>query len=132
LDELVQWDTKIFGADRRKMFQVLLDVFPERSFVQRDEAGRLTGYLFAQKNRIGPWAMLQPGSAEELLRAALLLHDYEETVSVAVPSVNQDAIELLQHYGFERVRTNRHMWRGVEQYSGQRQRIYAQTSLAVG
>ncbi|HEX2996805.1 MAG TPA: GNAT family N-acetyltransferase [Anaerolineales bacterium] len=132
LDELVQWDTKVFGADRRRVFQVLLDVFPQRSFAQRDKAGRLTGYLFAQKNRIGPWVALQPGSAEELLQIALALPGYEETISVAVPSVNEDAIELMQRCGFEHVRTNRHMWRGVEQYPGQRHKIYAQTSLAVG
>ena len=131
LDELVRWDTGVFGANRRKVFQVLLDFFPERAFMQRDADGRLVGYIFAQKNRIGPWAMLQSGSADELLQAALAL-PYEETVSVAVPSVNGEAIELLQRYGFERVRSNRHMGRGIGGPPGQRQKIYAQTSLAVG
>jgi len=131
LDELVQWDTDVFGANRRRVFQVLLDVFPERAFMQRDEEGRLMGYVFAQKNRIGPWVMLQSCNAEELLRAALVL-PYEETISVTVPAVNREAIELLQRYGFERVRTNRHMGRGVSGPPGQRQKIYAQTSLAVG
>ena len=131
LDELVQWDTDVFGANRRRVFQVLLDVFPERALMQRDEEGRLMGYVFAQKNRIGPWVMLQSCNAEELLRAALVL-PYEETISVTVPAVNREAIELLQRYGFERVRTNRHMGRGVSGPPGQRQKIYAQTSLAVG
>jgi len=131
LDELVQWDTDVFGANRRRVFQVLLDVFPERAFMQRDEEGRLMGYVFAQKNRIGPWVMLQSCNAEELLRAALVL-PYEETISVTVPAVNREAIELLQRYGFERVRTNRHMGRGVSGPPGRRQKICAQTSLAVG
>jgi ribosomal protein S18 acetylase RimI-like enzyme len=131
LDELVQWDTDVFGANRRKVFQVLLDVFPERAFIQRDDEGQLIGYLFAQKNRIGPWVMLRPHNAEELLQAALAL-PYKEPVSMTVPAANQEAIELLQHYGFERVRTNRRMGRGAGALPGQRQKIYAQTSLAVG
>jgi GNAT superfamily N-acetyltransferase len=131
LDELVQWDTDIFGANRRKVFQVLLDVFPKRAFMQRDADGRLMGYLFVQKNRIGPWVMLQSCNSEELLQAALAL-PYEETLSVAVPSVNREAIELLQRHGFEQVRTNQHMGKGKGGPPGQRQKIYAQTSLAVG
>lgn len=131
LDELVKWDTDIFGADRRKVFQTLLDLFPGRAFIQRDEEGKLVGYIFAQSNRIGPWVMFQSRGAEELLQAALTL-PYEETVSVIVPSLNREAIELLQRYGFERVRTNRHMARGSQKASGQRRKIYAQTSLAVG
>jgi ribosomal protein S18 acetylase RimI-like enzyme len=131
LDELVQGDTDVFGANRRRVFRVLLDAFPQRAFMQRDEAGRVMGYVFAQNNRIGPWVMFQSGSAEDLLRAALAL-PYEETISVTVPAVNQEALELLQRYGFERVRTNRHMARGISGPPGQRQKIYAQTSLALG
>ena len=131
LDELVQWDTTIFGTNRRKVLQALLAVFPERAFMLRDETGQVAGYLFAQKSRIGPWVMRQSHNAETLLQAALAL-PYEETVSVVVPSVNQEAIELLQCYGFEQIRANRHMGRGRGEPPGQRKKIYAQTSLAVG
>jgi predicted N-acetyltransferase YhbS len=131
LDELVQWDTTVFGADRRKVFQALLALFPERAFMLRDETGQVAGYLFAQKNRIGPWVMRQSKNAEVLLQAALAL-PYEETCSVFVPSVNQEAIELLQCYGFEQVGANRHMGRGRGEPPGQRKKIYAQTSLAIG
>jgi ribosomal protein S18 acetylase RimI-like enzyme len=131
LDELVQWDTGVFGANRRKALQVLLEVFPERAFLKRDEHGRLVGYLFAQKNRIGPWVMLQPVHAEEFLQTALAL-PFDEMVSATVPSGNQEAIALLQHYGFKQIRSNRHMGRGVGGPPGQRQKIYSQTSLAVG
>jgi ribosomal protein S18 acetylase RimI-like enzyme len=131
LDELVQWDLNVFGADRRKVFQALLNTFPDRAFMLRDEQGRVEGYLFAQKSRIGPWVMLHPSQAEALLQAALAL-PYEEAVSVTVPAVNPEALALLQRYGFERVRTNRHMSRGGGAPPGQRQKVYAQTSLAVG
>ena len=131
LDELVKYDADVFGADRGKVLHVLLTKFPERAFMLRGKGGQITGYVIAQQSRIGPWVMLQSCDAEELLRAALVL-PYEETISVTVPAVNREAIELLQRYGFERVRTNRHMGRGVSGPPGQRQKIYAQTSLAVG
>jgi hypothetical protein len=131
LDVLVQADMEIFGADRRKLFQALLEAFPGRVFLQRDAAGQLAGYLFAQTTRIGPWVMLQRQSAEALLQAALGL-SFEEMPSLHVPSGNRAALELLQRHGFEPVRYDLHMGRGVNGPPGQRQKIFAQTSLAVG
>ena len=77
------------------------------------------------------YADLPAVSIDDAVQAALAL-PYEGTVSVMVPSVNGEAMELLQHYGFEQVRTNRHMGKGIDSPPGQRQKIYAQTSLAVG
>jgi GNAT superfamily N-acetyltransferase len=131
LDELAHWDTGAFGADRRKVFKVLLDNSPRRAFIIRGEDGQPSGYLFAQRNRIGPWVMLQPNHTEELLQAALAL-PFDETISMNVPSVNREAIELARRYGFEMVRANQHMGRGAVGVPGQRQKIYSQTSLAVG
>ncbi len=131
LDELVEWDSDVFGANRRIVFQVLLGAFPKRGFLLRDEHGHLAGYLFAQKNRIGPWVMLQPGHAEGILQAALAL-PFDEPVTANVPSGNLEAIGLLQRCGFEQVRSNLHMGRGVGGSPGQRQKVFSQTSLAVG
>jgi predicted N-acetyltransferase YhbS len=131
LDELVQADTDVFGADRSKVLRVLLEAFPGCAFLQRDEHGRLAGYLFTQHNRIGPWVMLQPGNAEALLLAALGL-PHAGLLSVTVPEANREAQELLLGHGFERVRANTHMGRGAGGPPGQRWKIYSQTSLAVG
>lgn len=131
LDEVVQWDATVFGANRCKVLQVLLRVLPGRAFMLRDEAGQVAGYLFAQENRVGPWVARQASDAEVLLRTALKL-SYEEAVSAVVPAVNREAIDLLQRYGFKQVRANRRMGRGPGEPPGQRQKIYAQTSLAVG
>jgi ribosomal protein S18 acetylase RimI-like enzyme len=131
LDELAEEDARVFGANRRKVLQTLLEFFPGGAFLQRDADGKIMGYLFTQPNRIGPWVMLQPGQAEGLLQAALtLMHD--ETVSVTVPAGNQEAKELLHDYGFDHLRTNRHMGRGVGGPPGQRQKVFSQTSLAIG
>jgi GNAT superfamily N-acetyltransferase len=131
LEELTQWDSTVFGVNRRKVLETLLEFFPERAFMLRDETGQIAGYLFAQKNRIGPWVMRRTDNAEILLQAALTL-PFEGTVSVAVPAVNQKAIVLLQQHGFEQVCANRHMGRGRGEPPGERRQIYAQTSLAVG
>ena len=131
LAELIALDTPVFGTNRGKVLQVLLRVFPERAYMLRDEMGQIAGYFFAQKRRIGPWVMRDASAAEALLRIALEL-PYEETVSVIVPAVNLEAIELLQRYGFKQLRSNRHMGRGQGEPPGQRQMIYAQTSLSVG
>ncbi len=131
LDELVKYDTEVFGANRGRVLHALLTTFPERTFVLRGQCGQMTGYVVAQESRIGPWVMQHSQDAEMLLRAALSL-PYAGTVSVVVPGVNQEAVELLKRYGFETARVNRHMGRGSNAPPRQLRRIYAQTSLALG
>ena len=131
LDMLVEMDVKIFGANRSRVFSTLLQAYPERAFFSQDTSGRMTGYLFAQEKRIGPWVMLESCDGEALLQTALSL-DFGGAVSVVVPETNQEVLELLRHHGFEVVRTNRHMVRGSTVTIGQRDKVYAQTSLSIG
>jgi GNAT superfamily N-acetyltransferase len=131
LAELAEADAPVFGADRRNVFQTLGEFFPGRTFVQRDEQGRLSGWLCAQGSRLGPWVILRPERAGALLQAALAL-PYAGPLSVTVPSGNRPALELLGRHGFVPVRKNTHMRRGPGGCPGQRERVYSQTSLAVG
>jgi predicted N-acetyltransferase YhbS len=131
LDELVELDAPIFGANRRKVFESLMELYPSRAFLHRDENGQITGYVFAQMNRIGPWVTFTPGQEEALLKAALTLA-YENPVTVCVPAVNLDAAGLLQRYGFEQIRSGRHMVKGKGVVPGDRTKIYAQTSMGAG
>jgi ribosomal protein S18 acetylase RimI-like enzyme len=131
LDELVKYDTDIFGADRGRVLHALLTTFPERAFMLRNEEGQITSYVFAQANRIGPWVIERSQDAEALLQAALSL-PYAGTVSVVVSEENRAAVELLSRYGFKTVRVNRHMGRGASVPPRQHSRIYGQTSLALG
>ncbi len=131
LDELAELDAQIFGVDRRKVFESLMELYPSRAFLHRDENGQITGYVFAQMNRIGPWVTFIPGQEETLLKAALTL-EFENPVTVCVPAVNLDAAELLQRYGFEQIRSGRHMVKGRGVVPGNRTRIYAQTSMGAG
>jgi len=131
LGMLAEVDAKIFGADRSRVFSALLQAYPKRAFFSQDSRGRVTGYLFVQAGRIGPWVMLGPEDGEALLRAALSL-DFEGMPSTVVPETTPEALALLQRYGFEILRTNRHMARGSTAVIGQREKVYAQASLSLG
>ncbi len=131
LDELVCMDAEIFGADRSRVFSSLLETYPGRAFKSTDAQGRITGYLFAQEKRIGPWVTLEPGEEGALLQAVLSL-DFAGAISIVVPETSPGALKLLQRFGFEIVRTNRHMARGSTASIGQRDKVYAQASLSIG
>jgi GNAT superfamily N-acetyltransferase len=131
LTELAERDAEIFGADRSRVFAALLETCPGRAFKSLDAQERLTGYLFTAERRIGPWVMLEPDSAEALLQAALSL-EYSESLSVVVPETSSLVLTLLQKYGFEQTRINRHMSRGTASAASQRAKVFAQTSLSVG
>lgn len=131
LSMLAEVDSKIFGADRSRVLLTLLQAYPNRAFLSQDLHGRVTGYLFVQAGRIGPWVMLEPGDGEALLCAALS-PGFVGTVSAVVPETTPEALDLLRHYGFESLRANRHMARGSTTVFGQREKVYAQTSLSLG
>ena len=131
IQALADFDSPIFGADRASLFQALLADFPNRGFAVYDEAQSMTGYLFAQTRRLGPWAARSAGDAEALLQAALTL-TYQGVPLAIAPKTNAAASDLLERYGFRHVATNRHMQRGLSTIPGRRTAIYGQTSFAVG
>jgi ribosomal protein S18 acetylase RimI-like enzyme len=130
LDRVTASDTQAFGADRSRLLRALLELYPGRAFLSQDEQKQITGYLFAQAKRIGPWIMTG-GDAEQLLRQALSL-SFNGTVSVVTPAQNTHAVSLLQKFGFQITRVNRHMAYGPRPVMGQREQVYGQTSLSFG
>lgn len=131
LDLVTAIDAQVFGADRSKLLQALIKIYPERAFVIRGDYGRIGGYLIAQEKRIGPWVMEDPEKGELLLRAALSL-PFRVPVSAVVPGENPEAIALLQRHRFETRRVNRHMMRGLIEPAGRREKVYTQASLSLG
>ncbi len=130
LDLIAAYDSPVFGADRSLLLDVLLENHPGRAFFLQDDLGQVKGFLFAQSKRIGPW-ISRENDAEALLQMALSL-PFNETVSVITPAKNAGAFSLLQGYGFRVDRVNRHMAYGEGEISGQRDKIYGQTSLSFG
>ena len=131
IESIADLDAPIFGASRASLFRILLADFPERAFVTRDEAGQVSGYLFAQPGRLGPWVAKRRQDAELLLQAAMSL-PFEAAPVVIAPQVNAAAIELLERFGFQFMRSCRHMRRGGSNVPSWRALIYGQTSFAVG
>jgi len=131
LNLITATDKQVFGADRSKLLQALLEIYPQRAFLLNNGNGGMNGYLIAQVKRIGPWVMQDAANAEVLLKAALSLQ-YNGPISVVVPGKNMDNITMLKHYRFEVVRVNQHMIRGLVTPVSQRENIIAQTSLSLG
>jgi len=132
LGSLAGFDAPIFGADRAKVFRSFLDAFPDRAFLTRDPSGQVTGFLFAQEQRLGPWVAARPQDAGALLRAALTL-PFTEAPTLVVPGSNTQALGLLERSGFQLVTAvHRHMQRGGSKHPGQRELIYSQASFAIG
>jgi ribosomal protein S18 acetylase RimI-like enzyme len=111
LSDILEFDTPIFGADRRKVLEVFLKEFTGRAFLSRDEVGDINGFIIAQTATIGPWVAENVDVAERLLLAVLSL-DLPENTRVLLPGANKEGLELLQRYGFENTRTLRHMVKG--------------------
>ncbi|HEX5690416.1 MAG TPA: GNAT family N-acetyltransferase, partial [Roseiflexaceae bacterium] len=130
LDELVAYDTPIFGANRIALFAAMLAEAPRRAFLSRDANGLIDGYLFAQPSVIGPWAARDAATAEALLGAVLEL-SFEENPRVLVPGANTEATGLLLRYGFSPQRSLRHMRLG-DAVPRRRELIYGQASFGLG
>lgn len=128
---LAAFDTPLFGADRHAVFAAFLKELPERAFIARDPTGQIIGYLFAQPQRLGPWAATTLKAAEALLVKVLQL-SFDNTPFVLVPGSNQTASDLLKRYGFIEKRSLSHMHRGRSTVPGQRIMLYGMANFALG
>lgn len=131
LPALAAFDAPIFGAGRAALLAELLAANPGRALLAHDADGAIAGYLFAQRQVIGPWAARAPAAAEELLRAGLAL-GFEGPPRVVAPGSNPAAAAMLMRYGFSPWRSLSHMRLGGDGPPGNRALYYGQTTLAVG
>jgi GNAT superfamily N-acetyltransferase len=128
---VANFDAPIFGAKREVVLIQLLEEFPGRGFVRRDETGEISGYAFAQDRSIGPWVAQTPQDAELLLQAALTL-SFDQRITVNYPKSNEAISDLLNRYGFQLSRVTAHMRRGGNCDPRDTARLYGQTSFALG
>jgi GNAT superfamily N-acetyltransferase len=128
--ELVAFDRPRFGADRGNVLAALLAEFPGCACATRGASGQLTGFLFTQPNKLGPWVAATPAVAEQLLQYALTL-PFAAGPTVLVPGANAAAAALLQQTGFVKRRSLQHMRLGGEHPCPRRQ-TYGLSSFALG
>jgi GNAT superfamily N-acetyltransferase len=129
LEEIIAFDTPIFGAERRTVLARLFAEYADRAFVVRRNQ-IIEGYLIARYDQLGPWVAINPQATEGLLHAAMHL-PFAGPPRVQVPGANRTTIQLLEEYGFVHQRTLHHMRRGRP---ANRQRTWQAglTSLAIG
>jgi GNAT superfamily N-acetyltransferase len=130
LPAVVDFDEPIFGAHRGAVLKEFLRDYPDRAFIF-EEQGRISGFLIAQEQRIGPWTAANLATAEELLKAALQL-PFQDPPKVLIPTSNQAGAAMLVRYGFLLQDTLDHMRRGGSVNPIQRQQIFGQASFALG
>jgi predicted N-acetyltransferase YhbS len=128
---VAEFDAPIFGAERARVFRAYLSELRGRAFVVRGTTGRIAGYLFAQRRKLGPWAAHSTEDAAALLGAALSL-SYEDPPNVSMPASNLAGTDLLLRSGFQQQRSLRHMRRGELQRPGRTDLLYGLASFAIG
>ncbi len=128
--EIAAFDAPIFGDDRTRVIEAYLRVLPQRAFVVRNER-QVSGYLFAQARRLGPWAARRAADAETLLRAAMTL-SFEQPPAVVIPERNQSGTRLLEAFGFTLERSMLHMRLGGDAPLGKRALLYALATPGIG
>jgi hypothetical protein len=131
IQSVTDYDEPIFGARRESLFEILLDCFPGRAFFSHDQSGQVSGYIFAQSQKIGPWAANTPEDALALVARAVRLR-YEGAPRVITPAENTEAVRLLTRLGFVQKQPHLHMCKGGSDLPGRREVLYGQTSYGVG
>jgi GNAT superfamily N-acetyltransferase len=131
ISEIVELDSSVFGASRRRLLELLLEAQPASGYVVRDAYGRMGGYVLVQADRLGPAVASNPGDAESLLRAALS-SVMKRDLTVLVPAANQAVLEVFARYGFTVKRDLAHMRRGRDLDLGDRTRLMALAGFGLG
>ncbi len=131
IPEIGAFDATIFGDDRTRVISAYLKLLPQRAFVVRDEKSQVSGYVFAQARRLGPWAARRAEDAEILFRAALTL-SFEQPPTVVMPALNRSGTQLLEAHGFTLERAMLHMRLGGNAPVGQRALLYALGTPGIG
>lgn len=131
LAEVAAFDAPLFGAERLAVLRAFWRTAPERALLTRDEAGRMTGFLFSTSNHIGPWSAVTPAAAEQLLSAALA-QPWRVPPMLTCPAENPAAITLLEAHGFAVTERLLHMRRGGTHDPRRIVFMYGQASLTLG
>lgn len=131
LKKLLPFDLLRFGADRSALLRSFFDDDPNRFLISYNREGEVDGFLVAQPRVIGPWVASSPEAAEGLLDRALEF-SFDENPTIFVSASNRAALALLSKYGFDKQRTQRHMYRGKLIERDRKSSIYAQANFSFG
>jgi len=120
LDDLLELDREVFGADRSALLRTLVSAAPDFTLAVR-EGEALAGYAFGRRgsvaDHLGPWTAKQESAACELLEE-FLARSSRDRIFVDCLKSNPFAKTLLRAHGFEFSRPLTRMYRGPNDHPG--------------
>jgi predicted N-acetyltransferase YhbS len=120
LEEVLQLDREVFGADRSDLLRSLASAAPDLTLVLA-ERGEVFGYAFgrrgARADHFGPWVARNQSSACQLLEE-FLCRSTREMIFVDSAKSNPWSLPLLRGHGFGFSRPFTRMYRGCNTVPG--------------
>jgi GNAT superfamily N-acetyltransferase len=120
IEDALQLDREVFGADRSALLRSLAAGAPEFVLVARQE-GAVAGYTFGRRgsraDHLGPWMAREEEVAAKLLDE-FLHRSGRDLVFVDCLRPNPWAVPLVKSRGFELSRPLTRMFRGANRYPG--------------
>lgn len=114
IDDLISFDHKQTGIQRRGMLHKLIQEFPQHTFCVDDE--RLQAYAIVRERAnhtvaIGPLVAEGPNECDILL-STILATFKNKCVTIGVPEINTAAVEIMLRKGFSCSVPSMRMYRG--------------------
>lgn len=128
---IIKLDALYFGASRARILKTLFQEFPNLCFVA-EASDELIGYLMCRNStpntyKIGPWVCdpKQPEVAEKLLVRCLTNLGENNILTLGIPVINDQAVQITRKFGFQHVETCKRMFLGQKQVKDTPKGIFA-------
>ena len=121
ISEVLQLDRLISGYDRSYLFKTLLQYYPQKAYLIRENRkpkGYILGRDGSRFNYVGPVSARSVNSAIALISEALV-HIIKKPVAIDVLADKEDLIRWLESIGFEKQRSFSRMYLRSNRYSGE-------------
>jgi GNAT superfamily N-acetyltransferase len=131
LDDIIDFDTPRFGADRSLLLQCLWSEHPHRFVLFREPDGELCGYGVATESTLGPIVSDSEVATEAILRT-LGTYEFAHAPRLNVPPESSFYDLIATMDDFTPGRALRHQRLGIQALPGRRDCLVAQCSFGEG
>jgi len=130
IENMAEFDSKYFGANRIRVLKSLCEESPQSCFVAKEKQ-KIVAYVMSRKisliHRIGPWVCAKENTqaASDLLITSINSIEEKNTeLRIGTPAHNTNAVELLERLGFHQVAKSIRMIWGKHKHKGNVLGIY--------
>ncbi|NIO36267.1 GNAT family N-acetyltransferase [Candidatus Bathyarchaeota archaeon] len=119
VEELAEFDSQYFGANRIKVLTALYQDDPQYCFISHNQSG-IAGYIICRQAetgyRVGPWVCDPKNEmvALELLMTCVNRVEHGQKLYIGVPAVNEAAMNIVQNLNFQQYSKSIRMVLGQE------------------